>query len=151
AAMLDGQRARGAAEASAHVEHAHAGPEPGEAGQAIRRELATAVGLIDHREGVDGQRVEVLARGPESLVEQPLEVAAAPVRVRLLRVTRRQGLTPSRSQCARRQACPEGDGAGSRAPAPPRPGAATRGRREYGCVATPPRFPWQWRGRRYRR
>jgi hypothetical protein len=76
---FDGEGARGAAQAAAHVEDAQARREAGQAGEAQGGILAAAVELIRGGEVVDGERVEILPRGGEGVEDGAAEALAGPV------------------------------------------------------------------------
>ncbi len=86
AAELGGQGASRPAQSAAHVEHAGAGLETGQARQPLGRGLATAVELVGRRQIVDRQRIDAPAGRGERIENPALEPVAAPVGVRRVRI-----------------------------------------------------------------
>ena len=76
------QRARRSSQATAHVENAHARPEPGEPREALGRRLAPAVELVRRREVVDGEPRDVHAGRGERMEDRRLQPVASPVLAR---------------------------------------------------------------------
>ena len=79
AAELDGEGARGATHAPAHVEDVQARRERGQAGEAQRGVLAAPVELVRGREIVDRQRIEILPRRAQGVEDRGAKALAAPV------------------------------------------------------------------------
>jgi hypothetical protein len=76
---LDRQRPRRPAQAAADVQHLHPRLQSSEAGKSHGRCLTAAVKLIQWRQHIDGQRLEVLARGGKDIEDRLLQAVSTPV------------------------------------------------------------------------